>query len=59
MTLDLNSEEKKECLEAYVFEFNNSRKGPSDYLYLRIRLSKIGLDKDEINEVIVSVGGKI
>ena len=59
MTLDLNSEEKKECLEAYVFEFNNSRKGPSDYLYLRIRLSRIGLDKDEINDVIKSVGGQI
>lgn len=59
MTLDLNSEEKKECLEAYVFEFNHSRKGPSDYLYLRIRLSRIGLDKDEISDVIKSVGGRV
>lgn len=55
MTLDLNSEEFKECLEAYVSEFNESRKGPADYLYLRIRLSRIGLDRDEIDDVIRSV----
>lgn len=57
MTLDLTSEEKKECLEAYVFEFNASRKGPSDYLHLRIKLARIGLDRDEIDDVIKSVGG--
>lgn len=53
--LELTPEEWRECHAAYVQEFQNSPRGPSDELQLRIRLKRLGyvgrrLD-DEIRHV--------
>lgn len=53
--LDLNEEERRECLEEYVSEYKNSRKGAADRLHLEIRLRSIGMDQYEIRDVITSL----
>jgi hypothetical protein len=53
--LELTPEERKECLEAYVFEYMHSRKTFADRLHLNIMLKKIGLDADEVKDVFDSL----
>jgi hypothetical protein len=47
--LDLNEDERAECLKAYCEEFLATARGAGEELYLRIRLKSIGLDRDEID----------